>query len=97
MAACAARDDERRIEARPRTVGAMAAEELPALRPLPVEGPFDAATALQVRVDAKARGCVRQAYYSVPARFAGRRAQVRLGARTVTVFVGGTQDRKSGV
>lgn len=89
MAACDVKDDGRRIEGRPRTVGAMAAEELPVLRPLPVEGPFDAATALHVRVDAKARVCVRQAYYSVPARFAGRRAQVRLGARTVSVFVGG--------
>lgn len=87
MAACDARDDARRIEGRAATVGVMAAEELPTLRPLPVQGPFDAATVLQVRVDAKARVCVRQAYYSVPARFAGRRAQVRLGARTVTVLI----------
>lgn len=89
MAACDARDDARRIEGRAATVGVMAAEELPTLRPLPVQGPFDAATVLQVRVDAKARVCVRQAYYSVPARFAGRRAQVRLGARTVTVLIEG--------
>lgn len=89
MAARDVRDDGRRIEGRARTVGVMAAEELPALRSLPVEGPFDAVTVLQCRVDAKARVCVRQAYYSVPARFAGRRAQVRLGARTVSVLVEG--------
>ena len=31
----------------------------------------------------KARICVRQSYYSVPASYAGRRVQVRLGADTV--------------
>jgi hypothetical protein len=41
-----------------------------------------------VRVDLKARVCVRQAYYSVPARLAGRRLPVRLSARTVEVFDG---------
>lgn len=32
---------------------------------------------------------MRQAYYSVPARFAGRRLQVRLGARTIEALVDG--------
>jgi len=33
-----------------------------------------------VRVDAKARVCVRQSFYSVPARYAGRRLTARIGA-----------------
>ena len=41
---------------------------------------------LSCRVDAKAWVCVRQSYYSVPARFAGRRLEVRLGATTIRVF-----------
>jgi hypothetical protein len=36
-------------------------------------------------VDHKARICVRQAFYSVPARLAGRRVEVRLGAEVVEV------------
>ena len=40
--------------------------------------------------DARARVCVRQSYYSVPARYAGRRLHVRLGATTVTVIAAGT-------
>ena len=43
------------------------------------------AAPLSCRVDAKARICVRQSYYSVPARLAGRRVEARLGAATVTV------------
>jgi hypothetical protein len=39
-------------------------------------------------VDARARICVRQCYYSVPARFAGRRLTVRLSATTVEAFDG---------
>ena len=38
----------------------------------------------------KARVCVRQSYYSVPARFAGRRLQVHLGARTIDALADGT-------
>ena len=48
------------------------------------------ALVLSCRVDAKARVCVRQSYYSVPARYAGRRLEVRLGATTVTVVDGAT-------
>jgi hypothetical protein len=43
----------------------------------------DPARLLQARVDARARICMRQNYYSVPARYAGRRVAVRLSARTV--------------
>lgn len=66
-----------------------AARELPILRPLPETGLFDVAAQLSCRVDAKARICVRQSYYSVPARYAGRRLQVRLAAFTVTAVVDG--------
>ena len=44
---------------------------------------------LSCRVDAKARVCVRQSYYSVPARFAGRRLEVRLGATAVVALDAG--------
>lgn len=84
LAAADARDDARRIGARAETVGAAAERELPLLHPLP-GGAFDVAAVLSCRVDAKARVCVRQSYYSVPARYAGRRLQVRLGATQVIV------------
>ena len=84
LAAADARDDARRIGARAETVGAAAARELPLLRPLP-EAVFDVALRLSCRVDAKARVCVRQSYYSVPARYAGRRLEVRLGATQVII------------
>lgn len=82
MAAADAKDDERRITGRIETVGAAAARELPQLRALPGEV-FDPAAVFSCRVDARSRICVRQSYYSVPARFAGRRLQVKLGATTV--------------
>jgi transposase len=84
LAAAEARDDSRRIAARVETVGAAAAREAPLLRPLPAEA-FDVAQRLSCRVDAKARVCVRQSYYSVPARLAGRRVEARLGAATVQI------------
>ncbi len=81
-------DDSRVITGRPSTVGAAFAAELPALSPLPAE-PFDPARLLQARVDTRARVSVRQCYYSVPARYAGRRLPVRLSATTVEVLDGG--------
>lgn len=89
LAAADGRDDARRIGARAETVGAAAARELPLLRPLPVTV-FDVAATLSCRVDTKARVCVRQSYYSVPARYAGRRLEVRLGADTIRVLDAGT-------
>jgi len=89
LAAADVRDDARRIGARAETVGAAAARELTLLRPLPGEA-FDVAATLSCRVDAKARVCVRQSYYSVPARYAGRRLEVRLGATEVIVTDAGT-------
>jgi transposase len=88
LAAADARDDARRIGARAETVGAAAGRELPLLNPLP-GAPFDVSLSLSCRVDAKARICVRQSYYSVPARFAGRRLEARLGATKVVVLDAG--------
>ena len=89
LAAAHQRDDARRIGARAETVGAAAARELPLLRPLP-DTVFDVAARLSCRVDAKSRVCVRQSYYSVPARYAGRRLEVRLGATEVVAVDAGT-------
>ena len=88
LAAADRRDDARRIGSRAETVGAAAARELPLLRPLPLEV-FDVALTLSCRVDAKARVCVRQSYYSVPARYASRRLEVRLGANTIRILDAG--------
>lgn len=83
-----AADDQRRIEGRALTVGEHFALERGHLASLPAES-FDVATHLQGRVDHKARVCVRQSFYSVPARLAGRRLEVRLGADTVEVLADG--------
>ena len=88
LAAADSADDARLIGARSESVGAAAARETPLLNPLPHNG-FDATLPLSCWVDAKARVCVRQCYYSVPARYTGRRLDVRLGARTVVVLDGG--------
>ena len=80
-------DDGRVITGRPVTIAAAFAAEQPAMGPLPAE-PFDAARLLQARVDSRARVCVRQNYYSVPARYAGRRLPVRLSATAVEVLDG---------
>jgi transposase len=89
IAAGDAADDTRVITGRPTTVAAAFAAELPALAPPPDE-PFDPARLLSARVDNRARVAVRQCYYSVPARFAGRRLPVRLSATTVEVLDGAT-------
>jgi transposase len=88
LAAGDARDDKRRIAARAEAVGQAFARELPLLNPLP-DNEFDASTPLSCRVDAKARICVRQSYYSVPAGLAGHRVAVRLGADRVSVLADG--------
>jgi transposase len=82
IAAADVLDDGRVITGRPVTVAATFAAEQPAMLPLPEEM-FDPARLLTARVDSRARICVRQNYYSVPARYAGRRLAVRLSARTV--------------
>ncbi|HEY2689953.1 MAG TPA: IS21 family transposase [Streptosporangiaceae bacterium] len=80
-------DDGRVITGRPVTIAAAFAEEQLAMLPLPAE-PFDPARLLQARVDARARVCVRQNYYSVPVRYAGRRLPVRLSASGIEILDG---------
>jgi len=83
------RDLARHIGARRLTVGAMGADDRAALRPLPAVA-FDPARIVPVRVDAKARVCVRQSFYSVPARYAGRTLTARIGGTRIEVVDGGT-------
>jgi transposase len=90
IAEAMATDDHRRIGRRAETVGESFAAEQRLLAPLPDE-PFDCTRLLEATVDAKARICVIQSYYSVPVRLARRRVPVRLGARHLEVLdpVGG--------
>ncbi|MGH2512932.1 MAG: Mu transposase domain-containing protein, partial [Candidatus Limnocylindrales bacterium] len=74
---------------RRQTVGAMGEADRAALAPLPGE-PFDFARVTSVRVDRKARVCVRQCFYSVPARFAGRQLSARVGGTRIELTEGGT-------
>ena len=78
-------DDTRVITGRPCTVAEAFAAEMATLQPLPIEA-FDPALVLRARVDLRARVSVRQCYYSVPARYAGRRLTVRLTATSVEIF-----------
>jgi transposase len=81
------RDDHRHIESRRLTVGQHFAAERPLLNEPPDE-PFEVALQLNCRVDTKSRICVRQSFYSVPVRYAGRRIDVRLGAAHVKAMDG---------
>jgi len=83
-------DDTRVITGRTVTVAQAFAAEAPALDPLP-DNVFDPARILTARVDARSRICVRQSYYSVPARLVGRRVTVRLSAAAVEAFDAGRQ------
>jgi transposase len=87
-AACEA-DDCRVVAGRRETVGAAFAREQPQLTALPGD-PFDAAALLSAAADAKARICVRQAWYSVPASLARRRVTVKLHAEHLEVFAPGS-------
>jgi transposase len=82
-------DLARHIGARRETVGAMGVADRAALRPLP-EIPFDFPRITSVRVDRKARVCVRQSFYSVPARFAGRELTARIGGTRIEVVAAGS-------
>jgi hypothetical protein len=77
LAAADPDDDVRRIGHRPVTVVGAFEVERQALRPLPNGGSFNPAQVLSCRVDSKARICVRQSHYSVPARLAGTRTTRR--------------------
>jgi hypothetical protein len=87
IAAAMAADDARFIAHRRITVGEHFELESPELLPLPVE-PFDTTTVGSHRVDSKSRVCVRQAHYSVPARYVRRRLDVRVDAETIEVLDG---------
>ncbi len=86
-------DDTRVISGRPLidgrhlTVGDHFTLEQPHLEVL-INESFDVAVDLECRVDHKSRICVRQAYYSVPARLAGRKVAVRLGASHLEILDG---------
>jgi len=82
-----ATDDTRVVTGRSQTVSAAFAKEKERLQLLPVER-FDSSLLLNPRVDSKSRVCVRQSYYSVPARYVGKRVAVRLGATTVEILDG---------
>ena len=81
-------DDARHIAGRLATVRQMAEAERPTLGPLPAE-PFEAAVPLRAKADRKARIAVRGSRYSVPAAYAGRTVEVRLGGGTVTALAEG--------
>lgn len=83
-----AAEDARRIGTRPSSIGEDFAAEAACLLALPAE-PFDTTRHLPVRVDTKARVCVRQCFYSVPARLAARRIEARLGAERVELVCAG--------
>jgi len=89
LGTAAAKDDARFIASRRMTVGEHFALEAETLRRLPAE-PFDYAALDSFRVDRKSRVHVRGAWYSVPARLAGRRLEARIGAETIEVFDGRT-------
>jgi hypothetical protein len=88
IAVCDLKDAERWVHGRAggvgSTAGGLARLEQGAMWPLPAEA-FPAVTRLTVRADTKARVCVRQSFYSVPARLVGQLLDVQLGAETVTV------------
>jgi transposase len=81
------RDDHRHIESRRLSVAQHFAAERPMLKALPDEA-FEVALHLSCRVDTKSRICVRQSFYSVPVRYAGRRIDVCLGAAHVAAMDG---------
>jgi len=83
----AAKDDKRFVAGRRVRVGEHFALEAPELRPLPAEA-FDYKAVGSYRVDRKARVSVRGAFYSVPARYSGRRLDARVGAETVEALDG---------
>jgi transposase len=87
LLAAAMKDDERLIDKRLITVAEHFALEAGALRPLPTE-PFEYAGVTSFRVDRKSRVHVRGSWYSVPARYAGRRLEVRIGAETIEALDG---------
>lgn len=83
-------DENRRIGARPRTVGQMFALETPLLRRLPAES-FETGRWFTPRVDRFSQISIRTNRYSVPVRLIGRRVRVLLHASELVVFDGRTE------
>ena len=87
LAAAMDRDDRRHIAHRRITVGEHFALEAASVATAAGRA-FDTSVLSSHRVDRKSRVSVRGALYSVPARFVGRRVDVRVGAETVEVLDG---------
>ncbi len=85
---CDDADDDRFVVGRGLGAGSragdLAAADRAGMWALPVEA-FTTTTRGTARVDAKARICVRQCFYSVPAHLSGMRVGYDLGAETVSV------------
>jgi hypothetical protein len=82
-----ARDDRRRITGKLTTVGQDFAVEKELLAPLPFDR-FEPGLPLSPRVDHSALIAVRQAKYSVPVRFVGKRVRAILRASEILVYDG---------
>jgi transposase len=87
LLAAVEKDDLRHIAGRKASVAEHFALEADHLGALPGE-PFDYKALDSFRVDRKARAHVRGAWYSVPAHYAGRRLEVRIGAETIEALEG---------
>jgi hypothetical protein len=87
LAAIDKAEDERIPDGATVPVRVAFAAEVPLLRPLP-EDEFDCGITLTPTVNTRSRITVRQCYYSVPARFIGRKVRVSLRANNLIVFDG---------
>ena len=87
LAAIDRAEDERIAERTTAPVRVLFSAEAPLLRPLP-EDDFDCGLTLTPTVSSSSRITVRQCYYSVPARFIGRKVRVSLRANHLIVFDG---------
>jgi transposase len=87
LAAIDKAEDERIVEGATVPVRIAFAAETPLLRPLPQDR-FDCGLTLTPTVSKSSRITVRQSYYSVPARFIGRKVRVSLRANHLIVFDG---------
>ncbi|MGH3888307.1 MAG: IS21 family transposase [Pseudonocardiaceae bacterium] len=87
LSAVDAAEDARQITGAAMNVGAAFALEAPLLRALP-DDDFDCGITLTPTVSRTSRVTVRQCFYSVPARFIGRKIRVSLRADEVIVYDG---------
>jgi transposase len=87
LAAIDRADDERVMSGATVPVRVAFAAEAPLLRPLPQEQ-LDCGVTLTPTVSPSSRITVRQSYYSVPARFIGRKVRVSLRANHLLIFDG---------